>query len=101
MVNGTETEFPLPEPDMPLNYINSVGLRYEAEEVRRCLLKGRKGSNEGRCVDFRNFSSLTMRHCATAVLLGLKESPEMPWAHSKLVAETVDEAWRQIGVAYD
>lgn len=71
VVNGTETEFPLPEPDMPLNYINSVGLRYEAEEVRRCLLNG------------------------------LKESPVMPWTHSKLVAETVDEAWRQMGVAYD
>lgn len=27
---------------MPLNYINSVGLRYEAEEVRRCLLNGKK-----------------------------------------------------------
>lgn len=43
VVNGTETEFPLPEPDMPLNYVNSVGLRYEAEEVRRCLLNGKKG----------------------------------------------------------
>lgn len=43
-----------------------------------------------------------MRHCGTAVLLlGLKESPVMPWTHSKLVAETVDEAWRQMGVAYD
>lgn len=71
VVNGAETEFPLPEPPMPLNYVNSVGLRYEAEEVRRCLLNG------------------------------LKESPEMPWAHSKLVAETVDEAWRQMGVAYE
>lgn len=100
MVNGTETEFPLPEPDMPLNYINSVGLRYEAEEVRRCLLKGRKGSNQVLCVDFSVFCSLTWMYCA-AVLLGLKESPEMPWSHSKLVAETVEEAWRQMGVAYD
>lgn len=50
---------------------------------------------------FFNFLFITRRCCATAVLLGLKESPEMPWAHSKLVAETVDEAWRQVGVAYD
>lgn len=43
-----------------------------------------------------------MRHCRTAVLLlGLKESQEMPWAHSKLVAETVDEALRQMGVVYE
>lgn len=43
-----------------------------------------------------------MKYCATAVLLlGLKESPEMSWAHSKLVAKTVDEAWKQIGVTYD
>ncbi|XP_023284377.1 trans-1,2-dihydrobenzene-1,2-diol dehydrogenase-like [Seriola lalandi dorsalis] len=43
-VNGKEMQFPLPEPGMPLNNINSTGLRYEAEEVRRCLLKGLKES---------------------------------------------------------
>lgn len=43
-VNGQETEFPLPEAGMPLNFTNSTGLRYEAEEVRRCLLKGTRYS---------------------------------------------------------
>lgn len=45
-VNGKEMHFPLPETDLPLNYIHSAGLRYEAEEVRCCLLKG---TNERRC----------------------------------------------------
>ncbi|XP_053184133.1 trans-1,2-dihydrobenzene-1,2-diol dehydrogenase-like [Scomber japonicus] len=70
-VNGQETEFPLPEAGMPLNFTNSTGLRYEAEEVRQCLLKG------------------------------LKESPGMPWAHSSLLAEVIDDARRQLDVTYD
>lgn len=70
-VNGKETGFPLPEAGMQLNFTNSTGLRYEAEEVRRCLLKG------------------------------LKESPGMLWAHSSLLAEVIDEARRQLGVTYD
>lgn len=41
VLNDKETEHPLPEPCLPLNFTNSTGLRYEAEEVRRCLLKGR------------------------------------------------------------
>lgn len=36
-----------------------------------------------------------------STLLGLKESPEMPWAHSILLTETLDEARRQMGVIYD
>lgn len=39
-VNGKVTEYPLPEPYLPLNFPNSTGMRYEAEEVRQCLLKG-------------------------------------------------------------
>lgn len=39
-VNGKETKYPLPEPYLPLNFPNSTGMRYEAEEVRQCLLKG-------------------------------------------------------------
>ncbi|KAM9347752.1 trans-1,2-dihydrobenzene-1,2-diol dehydrogenase-like [Symphorus nematophorus] len=70
-VNGKEMQFPLPEADMQLNFTNSTGLRYEAEEVRQCLLKG------------------------------LKESPGMPWAHTSLIAEVIDEARRQLGVTYD
>lgn len=41
VVNDKEMEYPLPEPCLPLNFTNSTGLRYEAEEVRQCLLKGR------------------------------------------------------------
>ncbi|XP_042351072.1 trans-1,2-dihydrobenzene-1,2-diol dehydrogenase-like [Plectropomus leopardus] len=70
-LNGKEMQFSLPEPGMPLNLKNSTGLRYEAEEVRHCLLKG------------------------------LKESPGMPWAHSSLAAELIDEARRQLGVTYE
>lgn len=40
VVNEKETEYPVPEPYLPLNFINSTGMRYEAEEVRQCLLKG-------------------------------------------------------------
>ena len=40
IVNGEETQYPLPEPYLPTNFLNSTGMRYEAEEVRQCLLKG-------------------------------------------------------------
>ncbi|XP_041917825.1 dihydrodiol dehydrogenase, tandem duplicate 1 [Alosa alosa] len=70
VVNGTETEYPLPEPCMPMNFTNSTGLRYEAQEVRQCLLKG------------------------------LKESIRMPLADSALLAEVMDEARRQVGVVF-
>lgn len=40
IVNGKETQYPLPEPYLPINFPNSTGMRYEAEEVRQCLLKG-------------------------------------------------------------
>ncbi|XP_053722791.1 trans-1,2-dihydrobenzene-1,2-diol dehydrogenase [Synchiropus splendidus] len=69
VVNGKETEFPLPEPSLPLNFINSTGMRYEAEEVRQCLLKG------------------------------LKESAVLPHSDSLLLAELEDELRRQMGVA--
>ncbi|XP_029904381.1 trans-1,2-dihydrobenzene-1,2-diol dehydrogenase [Myripristis murdjan] len=70
VVNGKETHYPVPEPYLPLNFTNSTGLRYEAEEVRQCLLKG------------------------------LKESPGMTHADSLLLAEVEDEARRQVGVVY-
>ncbi|XP_071750427.1 trans-1,2-dihydrobenzene-1,2-diol dehydrogenase-like [Centroberyx gerrardi] len=70
MVNGKETQYPVPEPYLPLNFPNSTGLRYEAEEIRQCLLKG------------------------------LKESPGMTHADSLLLAELEDEARRQVGVEY-
>uniref|UniRef100_A0A3Q3X8B6 Trans-1,2-dihydrobenzene-1,2-diol dehydrogenase n=1 Tax=Mola mola TaxID=94237 RepID=A0A3Q3X8B6_MOLML len=70
VVNGKETQYPLPEPYLPLNFINSTGMRYEAEEVRQCVLKG------------------------------LKESAVMSHADSLLLAELEDEIRRQIGVVY-
>ncbi|KAM6943518.1 trans-1,2-dihydrobenzene-1,2-diol dehydrogenase [Xenentodon cancila] len=70
VVDGKETQFPVPEPCMPLNFINSTGMRYEAEEVRQCLLKG------------------------------LTESAVMSHADSLLLAELEDEIRRQVGVVY-
>uniref|UniRef100_A0A3P9BID5 Trans-1,2-dihydrobenzene-1,2-diol dehydrogenase n=1 Tax=Maylandia zebra TaxID=106582 RepID=A0A3P9BID5_9CICH len=40
VVNDKETEYPLPEPCLPLNITNCAGLHYEAGEVRQRLLKG-------------------------------------------------------------
>ncbi|XP_017279094.2 trans-1,2-dihydrobenzene-1,2-diol dehydrogenase [Kryptolebias marmoratus] len=70
IVNGRETRFPVPEPRLPLNFPNTTGMRYEAEEVRQCLLKG------------------------------LKESAVMSHADSILLAELEDEIRRQLGVVY-
>ncbi|KAM4596297.1 trans-1,2-dihydrobenzene-1,2-diol dehydrogenase-like [Fundulus diaphanus] len=71
VVNDKKTEYPLPEPCLPLNFTNSTGLRYEAEEVRQCLLKG------------------------------LKESPRMPLADSILLTEIMDEIRKQVGVVFN
>ncbi|XP_029904037.1 trans-1,2-dihydrobenzene-1,2-diol dehydrogenase-like [Myripristis murdjan] len=71
VVNEKEMQYPLPEPCLPLNFTNSTGLRYEAEEVRQCLLKG------------------------------LKESPRMPLAESVLLTEIMDEARKQVGVVFN
>ncbi|XP_056875527.1 trans-1,2-dihydrobenzene-1,2-diol dehydrogenase-like isoform X1 [Takifugu flavidus] len=70
VVNDKEMKYPLPEPSLPLNFTNSTGLRYEAEEVRQCLLKG------------------------------LKESQRMPLAQSVLLTEIMDEIRKQVGVAF-
>ncbi|XP_029953543.1 trans-1,2-dihydrobenzene-1,2-diol dehydrogenase [Salarias fasciatus] len=69
-VNGKRTEYPLPEPGMALNFPSSTGMRYEAQEVRQCLLTG------------------------------LKESQVMSHADSLLLAEVEDEIRRQIGSVY-
>ena len=63
-------EYPLPETTLPLNYPNSTGLRYEAEEVRRYLAEGKK------------------------------ESDMMPHKESLLIAKMMEEAMKQIGVVY-
>ncbi|XP_048473606.1 trans-1,2-dihydrobenzene-1,2-diol dehydrogenase [Rhincodon typus] len=70
VVNGNVQEFPLPVPSQPLNFTNSTGLRYEADQVRQCLQKG------------------------------LKECPELPLAESELIMSILDEARRQLGVVY-
>uniref|UniRef100_A0A4W3J4B1 Trans-1,2-dihydrobenzene-1,2-diol dehydrogenase n=1 Tax=Callorhinchus milii TaxID=7868 RepID=A0A4W3J4B1_CALMI len=70
VVNREKQEFPLPEPSQPLNFPHSMGLRYEAEEVRQCLQKG------------------------------LKECPLIPLAESELIASIMDEVRKQIGVIY-
>ncbi|XP_069763858.1 LOW QUALITY PROTEIN: trans-1,2-dihydrobenzene-1,2-diol dehydrogenase-like [Narcine bancroftii] len=70
VVNGNVEEFPLPAPSQPLNFTNSLGLRYEAEEVRQCLQKG------------------------------LKECPQLTLADSELIMTMMDEVRRQVGVIY-
>uniref|UniRef100_A0A3B5B7H6 Trans-1,2-dihydrobenzene-1,2-diol dehydrogenase n=1 Tax=Stegastes partitus TaxID=144197 RepID=A0A3B5B7H6_9TELE len=69
-VNGKVTQYPLPEPYLPLSYMNGTGMRYEAEEVRQCLLKG------------------------------LKESAVMSHSDSVLLAGLEDEIRKQVGVVY-
>ncbi|KAG7482265.1 trans-1,2-dihydrobenzene-1,2-diol dehydrogenase-like [Solea senegalensis] len=70
VVKDIESVYPLPEPCLPLNFTNSTGLRYEAEEVRQCLLQG------------------------------LKESPRMPLGESVLLTEIMDEIRKQVGVVF-
>ncbi|XP_019722200.1 trans-1,2-dihydrobenzene-1,2-diol dehydrogenase-like isoform X2 [Hippocampus comes] len=70
VVNGKESQYPVPESDFTLNFLNSTGMCYEAEAVRQCLLKG------------------------------LKESPVMSHADSLALAEVEDEVRRQVGVVY-
>lgn len=36
-VDGTEKTWPLPAAKYEFNFHNSAGLRYEAEEVRKCI----------------------------------------------------------------
>ncbi|XP_029036898.1 trans-1,2-dihydrobenzene-1,2-diol dehydrogenase-like [Osmia bicornis bicornis] len=61
---------PLPEAAHPFNFINSAGLRFEAEEARNCILKG------------------------------LIESPKVPHDASLLIAKLEDEIRREVGVVY-
>ncbi|XP_039551986.1 RNA-binding protein 26-like [Passer montanus] len=65
---GRRERFPLPPPARPPNFPHGAGLRYEAQHVRECLLRG------------------------------LTESPEMPLAESELIARLLDQARAQVGV---
>ncbi|XP_076243309.1 trans-1,2-dihydrobenzene-1,2-diol dehydrogenase isoform X2 [Calliopsis andreniformis] len=61
---------PLPEAKHKFNFVNSAGLRYEAQEVRNCILKG------------------------------VIESPKVPHDVSLLIAQMEDEIRKQVGVVY-
>lgn len=69
--NGKVVDVPLPKTDRKFNFTNSIGLRYEAEEARKCILKG------------------------------LIESPKVSHSHSLLIAQLEDEMRKQVGVVYD
>lgn len=69
-VNGTEKSWPLPAAKYDFNFINSCGLRYEAEEVRRCIRGGEL------------------------------ESDSVSHNDSLLIARIEDEIRKQIGVRY-
>lgn len=66
---GTK-EYPLPKPSMPLNFVNSTGMRYEIEAVRKSLL-----------------SSET-------------QNSTMPWSTTERIFRWMDEIRRQLGVVY-
>ncbi|CAG7836531.1 unnamed protein product [Allacma fusca] len=67
--NGVE-KFDLPPSDKTFNYANSVGLSYEAQEVRRCLTSG------------------------------LLESPLINLDETLVIAEMMESIRKQVGVVY-
>lgn len=69
-VDGTEKQWPLPEAKHDFNFINSCGLRYEADEVRKCIRDGKT------------------------------ESENVTHNESLLIAHIEDEIRKQIGVKY-
>lgn len=66
---GTK-EYPLPKPSMPLKFVNSTGMRYEIEAVRKSLL-----------------SSQTQNYT-------------MPWSTTERIVGWMDEIRQQIGIVY-
>ncbi|KAH8281390.1 hypothetical protein KR054_000267 [Drosophila jambulina] len=69
--NGPPESWPLPRAKFDFHYTNTCGLRYEAEEVRRCIEKR------------------------------LLESPKFTHAESLELIAITDEMRRQMGVTYD
>jgi len=67
--NGVQ-QFELPQTEKTFNYANSVGLSYQAQEVRRCIQAG------------------------------LLESPLMTLDESLVVAEIMESIRKQVGVVY-
>lgn len=43
-VDGTEKTWPLPNAKLNFNFENGAGMRYEADEVRKCIRSGKKRS---------------------------------------------------------
>ncbi|XP_076626895.1 trans-1,2-dihydrobenzene-1,2-diol dehydrogenase [Colletes latitarsis] len=68
--SGTVVDVPLPEGGHKFNFTNSAGLRYEAEEARKCILKG------------------------------MIESQKVSHNDSLLIAQLEDEIRKQVGVVY-
>ncbi|XP_031619041.1 trans-1,2-dihydrobenzene-1,2-diol dehydrogenase-like [Contarinia nasturtii] len=69
-IDGTEKTWPLPDAEHEFIHINSCGLRYEADEVRKCIRGGEK------------------------------ESENVTHNESLLIARIQDEIRKQIGVKY-
>lgn len=69
-VDGTEKTWPLPEGKYEFKHLNSCGLRYEADEVRKCIRDGKT------------------------------ESASVTHNESLLIARIEDEIRKQIGVKY-
>lgn len=61
-IDGTEKTWPLPKARYDFKFNNSAGLRYEADEVRRCI-RGNKLQSE---VVSHN-DSLTIAHIETEI----------------------------------
>lgn len=69
-IDGREKTWPLPEAKHKMNFVNSSGLRYEADEVRQCIRN-------------RLTQSATVSH-----------------NESLIIAKIEDEIRKQIGVVY-
>lgn len=69
-LDGTTREDKLPNAQHPFNFMNSCGLRYEAEEVRQCIKAGRL------------------------------QSTYVPHAESLIIAHIQDEIRKQVGVVF-
>lgn len=69
-VDGNEKTWPLPKATQHFNYPNSCGLRYEADETRKCIRAGKT------------------------------ESEHVTHNDSLIIARIQDEIRKQIGVKY-
>ncbi|XP_055917385.1 trans-1,2-dihydrobenzene-1,2-diol dehydrogenase-like [Eupeodes corollae] len=69
-IDGKEKSWPLPKGKYKTNFLNSEGLRYEAEEVRKCIREGKL------------------------------QSEHMPHSESLLLAHVEDSIRKQIGVVF-